>query len=97
MDEFIICSSAMALAYSAGLPSGVQPYPHGGYHYIRTRKQHVWKSSPLVLLFSTPEVDTMAPWEKGGLTLNEIDAVSKKMDLRLEPEQDGVKFRAARI
>ena len=64
---------------------------------IRTRKQHVWKSSPLVLLFSTLEVDAMAPWEKGGPTLNEIDAVSKKMDLRLEPEQDGVKFRATRI
>ncbi|KAF7714310.1 Uncharacterized protein PECH_000438 [Penicillium ucsense] len=61
---------------------------------VRTRNQHVWKSSPLVLLFSDLTVDSLTPWERSGPTLKEMESESKRMDFWLEHAPDGVQFRA---
>ncbi|KAJ5488741.1 hypothetical protein N7539_003631 [Penicillium diatomitis] len=61
---------------------------------VRTRNQHVWKSSPLVLLFSDLTVDSLTPWERSGPTLKEMESESKRMNFWLEHAPDGVKFRA---
>ncbi|CAI7572678.1 unnamed protein product [Penicillium glandicola] len=62
---------------------------------IHTRRQHIWKSSPLVLLFSDLRVDSSESL-KLDPTLKGMETTSRKLDVWLETSADGPRLKAVR-
>lgn len=59
---------------------------------IHTRRQYIWKSSPLALLFSNLDVEGPNPFRTDP-TLKGIEQTSRKMEVRLETSSDGPRIR----
>ncbi|CAG7921681.1 unnamed protein product [Penicillium olsonii] len=60
---------------------------------IHTRKQYIWKSSPLALLFSDLRVDGNGNFKKDP-TLKGMEDTSRKMDVWLESSAEGPRLKA---
>lgn len=60
---------------------------------VHTKNQHIWKSSPLALLFSDLLVDDPTPI-KSNPTLRGMEDTSKNMEVWLETTPEGVKLKA---
>lgn len=60
---------------------------------FHTRKQYIWKSSPLALLFSDLRVDGSGNFKRDP-TLKGMESTSKKMDVYLESSHDGPRLKA---
>ncbi|CAI7591276.1 unnamed protein product [Penicillium palitans] len=59
---------------------------------IHTRRQYIWKSSPLALLFSNLDVEGPNPFRTDP-TLKGIEQTSRKMEVQLETSSDGPRIR----
>ncbi|KAK9849912.1 hypothetical protein MYU51_013115 [Penicillium brevicompactum] len=60
---------------------------------FHTRRQYIWKSSPLALLFSDLRVDGSGNFKRDP-TLKGMESTSKKMDVFLESSHDGPRLKA---
>jgi hypothetical protein len=64
-----------------------------GITVFHTRRQYIWKSSPLALLFSDLRVDGSGNF-KTDPTLKGMENTSRKMDVWLESSSDGPRLKA---
>jgi hypothetical protein len=62
---------------------------------FHTRKQYIWKSSPLALLFSDLRIDGAEPLRPDP-TLRGMEITSRKMDVYLESSAEGPRLKAVR-
>jgi hypothetical protein len=62
---------------------------------FHTRRQYIWKSSPLALLFSDLRIDGDAPLRPDP-TLKGMEITSRKMDVYLESSAEGPRLKAVR-
>lgn len=60
---------------------------------VHTRRQYIWKSSPLALLFSDLRVDGSKDFRRDP-TLKGMESTSRKMDVWLESSADGPRLKA---
>lgn len=60
---------------------------------FHTRRQHIWKSSPLALLFSELRIDGSGNFRTDP-TLKGMENTSRKMDVWLESSADGPRLKA---
>ncbi|KGO74829.1 Protein of unknown function DUF3176 [Penicillium italicum] len=62
---------------------------------FHTRRQYIWKSSPLALLFSELRIEGSAPL-KPDPTLKGMDSASKEIEIYLESTAEGPRLKAVR-
>ncbi|KAJ5420999.1 hypothetical protein N7465_003518 [Penicillium sp. CMV-2018d] len=63
---------------------------------FHTRREYIWKSSPLALLFSNLDLEGPNPFRTDP-TLKGIEQTSRQMDVRLETSSDGPRIRVVPV